>query len=169
MAHPLVEQLRFTRSEWRRGLADVTAEEAARIFEPVNPIAWMVGHLANQEHTYWILLAQGRNVAPGLNDLVGTGKPRSNPPLDEMWAAWREITAAADAYLEGLTDADMLARYEWKGKPNSHNVGTLLLRNVYHYWYHLGEAQAVRQLLGHKDLPQFVGSIQDEAPYREVS
>ena len=49
MVHPLVEQLRFTRSEWLRGLKDVTAEEAARRFEPINPIAWMVGHLAWQE------------------------------------------------------------------------------------------------------------------------
>jgi hypothetical protein len=30
MIHPLVTQLRFTRSEWRRGLAAVAAEEATR-------------------------------------------------------------------------------------------------------------------------------------------
>ena len=35
----------------------------------------------------------------------------------------------------------------------------LLLRNIYHYWYHLGEAGAVRQMLGHRDLPQFVGDM----------
>jgi hypothetical protein len=35
----------------------------------------------------------------------------------------------------------------------------------YHYWDHLGEAMAVRQLLGHPDLPTFVGDI-DKAPYR---
>ena len=49
MPHPLVTQLRFTRSEWIRGLKPVTAEEAAaRRFGPVNPIAWMIGHLAWQ-------------------------------------------------------------------------------------------------------------------------
>ena len=33
MPHPLVMQLRFTRSEWIRGLKAVTAEEAARRFD----------------------------------------------------------------------------------------------------------------------------------------
>src|SRR5947199_885306 len=53
MPHPLVMQLRFTRSEWIRGLKAVTAEEAARRFGPINPIAWMIGHLAWQEQLYW--------------------------------------------------------------------------------------------------------------------
>jgi hypothetical protein len=51
------------------------------------------------------------------------------------------------------------------GKPVDENVGTLLMRNIYHYWYHTGEAAAVRQMLGHKDLPQFVGDI-NQASYR---
>jgi len=33
-------------------------------------------------------------------------------------------------------------------------------------WYHLGEALAVRQMLGHRDLPDFVGDIDTQAPYR---
>jgi hypothetical protein len=37
---------------------------------------------------------------------------------------------------------------------------------TYHYWYHLGEALAVRQMLGHRDLPDFVGDIDSQAPYR---
>ena len=35
----------------------------------------------------------------------------------------------------------------------------------YHYWFHLGEAYAIRQLLGHPDLPEFVGDM-SEALYR---
>ena len=42
MVHPLVEQLRFARSEFRRGLEGVTAEEAKRRFLPMNCIAWNV-------------------------------------------------------------------------------------------------------------------------------
>jgi hypothetical protein len=33
------------------------------------------------------------------------------------------------------------------------------------YWYHNGEIQAIRQSLGHRDLPKFVGDIDGEAPY----
>jgi hypothetical protein len=36
---------------------------------------------------------------------------------------------------------------------------------IYHYWYHIGESQAVRQMLGHTGLPEFVGNIQVLAPY----
>ncbi len=35
----------------------------------------------------------------------------------------------------------------------------------YHYWYHLGEAHAIRQMLGHTGLPQFVGDMGIKAPY----
>ncbi|PYN79683.1 MAG: hypothetical protein DMD96_17300 [Candidatus Rokuibacteriota bacterium] len=64
MPHPLVTQLRFTRSEWIRGLKAVTAEEAARRFGPINPIAWMIGHLAWQEQLYWLERAQGITRVP---------------------------------------------------------------------------------------------------------
>ena len=149
----LVEQLRFTRAEWRRGLADVQAEEALRRFEPMNCISWMVGHLARQEQAYWVKIAQGRVVVPEIEELALT------PPLDEMWEAWHIVTAAADVYLDTLTPAALPEHPIWKGQPLTESVGTRLHRNIYHYWYHLGESQAVRQLLGHTDLPPFVGSM----------
>jgi hypothetical protein len=157
--HPFVTQLHFTRSEFLRGLDGVTEEEARRRFEPMNCISWIVGHLANQEHAYWVQVAQGRNVAPGLYDLVGSGKPASTPPLDEMWHTWRTVTEAADEFLDTVTTGQLETFLEWRGKPVEENIGTLLLRNRYHYWYHLGEAHAIRQLLGHRDLPQFVGDM----------
>lgn len=40
---------------------------------------------------------------------------------------------------------------------------------IYHYWYHTGEIMAVRQLLGHERLPQFVGALDRKAPYRPES
>ena len=46
---------------------------------------------------------------------------------------------------------------ELDGKPFWESIGQLLLRNIFHYWYHIGEAGAIRQQLGHQDLPQFVG------------
>jgi hypothetical protein len=42
--------------------------------------------------------------------------------------------------------------------------GEFLRGLVYHYWFHLGESQAIRQMLGHRDLPTFVGEI-NSAPY----
>ncbi len=31
----------------------------------------------------------------------------------------------------------------------------------YHYWLHIGEGHAIRQQLGHVDLPQFVGDMSE--------
>jgi hypothetical protein len=131
----------------------------------MNSIGWMVGHLANQEHRYWVVWAQGKDVAPGLYDRVGYGKPASTPPLGEMWAVWRTVTAAADAYLDTLTPALLQAHLARDGAPVAESVGTLLMRNLFHYWFHAGEAAAVRQLLGHANLPDFVGDMR-EVPYR---
>jgi len=168
MTHPLVTQLRFARSELMRCLEGVSDEDARRRLEPTNCISWIVGHLAYQENTYWMLRAQGQNLAPDLQGRVGWGQPASTPPLDEMWAVWRTITSAADRYLDTQTPELLQTHLEWEGKTLPESIGTMLLRNIYHYWFHIGEAHAVRQLLGHSDLPQFVGDI-SKASYRPES
>jgi hypothetical protein len=163
--HLLVTQLRFARSEWQRGLEGVTEAEAVQRLGVLNCLSWMVGHLASQEQGYWVLLAQGQTVVPGLNELVGHGKPATTPALAEMWSAWRTITAAADVYLDTLTPALLQTHLTWKGQPRLESVGTMLMRNIYHYWYHNGEAAAVRQALEHTGLPEFVGDM-SQAAYR---
>jgi uncharacterized damage-inducible protein DinB len=160
--HPLVTQLRFTRNKFVECLKGVSSEDGVRRIMPMNSISWIVGHLANQEQTYWVLLAQERTLIPGLSDLVGTGKPASTPSLDEMWAAWQTITHSADLYLDTLTTATLQTYFIHDGKPRPENIGTMLLRNIYHYWYHTGEAHVIRDMLGHLNLPQFVGKISEE-------
>ena len=163
--HPLVTQLRFARSEFVRGLEGVSEADGLRRLVPMNSIGWMVGHLANQEHRYWVVWAQERDVAPGLVERVGYGKPASTPSLGEMRAVWHTVTETADAYLDTLTPALLETHLRRDGAPVAETVGTLLLRNIYHYWFHTGEAAAVRQMLGHPSLPDFVGDM-SAAPYR---
>lgn len=126
---------------------------------PMNCVSWIVGHLAVREQYYWAIMAQGRVIIPGLYEIAGYDRPASTPPLADMWAAWGEITAAADEYLETLTADMLITTLLWEGKPYRENIGTMLQRNIYHYWYHTGEAAAIRQLLGHADLPEFVGDM----------
>lgn len=164
-SHLLVSQLHFARSEFVRALEGVSEQDAVQRFMPMNCISWMVGHLANQEHRYWVVFAQKRDVAPGLYEQVGYGRPASTPPLKEMWAAWHKVTAEADKYLETLTPVILQEYLQRDGKPVDESVGTLLMRNIYHYWYHTGEASAVRQLLGQTNLPEFVGDMK-MAAYR---
>jgi len=158
-SHLLVSQLRFARSEFVRCLEGVSEEDAIRRLMPMNCISWMVGHLANQEHRYWVILAQQKEVVTGLYELVGYGKPASTPPLKEMWTAWHKVTSEADQYLSTLTPEIMQTYMLRDGKPVNESIGTLLMRNIYHYWYHTGEASAVRQMLGHVKVPEFVGDM----------
>lgn len=162
MIPPIVTQLRFARSEFARCLEGVSGEDGRKRLLPMNCISWMVGHLANQEDAYWNYLAQGKRVHPELWELVGAA---TTPPLADMWTAWREVIRAADVYLDSLTAETLLTHFVYQGEPMQEDVGTLLLRNIYHYWFHTGEAHAVRQMLGHPDLPQFVGKF-GEAVYR---
>jgi uncharacterized damage-inducible protein DinB len=160
----LVNQLRFTRSEFVRGLSGVSDEEALQRLGPMNCISWIVGHLANQEHAFWVVAPTGRNLVPAL-EALGYGRPASTPPLGEMWQAWRTVTKAADEFLDTLTTDKLLTHLQRKGKPAPESIGTMLYRNIFHYWYHLGEGHAIRQQLGHRDLPQFVGDM-SRALYR---
>lgn len=166
MTHPLVDQLRFARSEFERSLAGVSDEDARQRLGPMNCLSWMVGHLADQEQRYWLERQGHAPLAPGLNALVGYGQPASTPPLAEMWHAWHSIVAAVDPYLDTLSVADLRQLPPVPGPQAPETVGTMLLRMMGHYWFHTGESQAMRQLLGHRGLPDFVGDIGQEAPYR---
>lgn len=166
MSHPLVDQLRFVRSEWPRALEGVAEEDALKRLGPMNSIGWIVGHLAWQEHRYWLYRAQGRVLHPELDGLVGFGAPASTPPLSEMMATWRAVTEASDPFLDAVTPEWLLKDPMTDRKPLGTNFGSLMLRVTYHYWFHIGEILAIRQMLGHTGLPDFVGNIDDEAPYR---
>jgi hypothetical protein len=81
-----------------------------------------------------------------------------------MLTAWKTVTDAADPWLNGLTAADLDS--DLGGSGPRRTIGSALQRVTYHYWFHMGEILAIRQVLGHRSLPEFVGNIDDEAPYR---
>ena len=166
MAHPLVDQFRFTRSEWLRGLEGVSEDDATRHFGPMNCISWIVGHLAWHEHRYWLERAQGKVLFPTLNEVYAYGAPMSTPTLDEMLGLWRTVTQAADPYLDSLTTDKLQSELLRDGKPVGQSIGSALRRMTYHYWFHTGEIQAIRQMLGQANLPEYVGDIEIQAPYR---
>ena len=166
MNHPMVEQLRFVRSEFQRALAGLADDEARRRFLPMNCISWNIGHLAWQEQRYWLTVAQGATLRPELNAQFAYGLPASTPPLEEMWSAWHAVLQATDPWLDGVTTAKLAEVITIPGWGITTSYGSLMLRVIDHYWYHIGESMAIRQMLGHTQLPDFVGDIDHEAPYR---
>ena len=166
MSHPLVDQFRFTRREWRRGLDGVSEDEGARHFAAMNCISWIVGHLAWHEQRTWLQRAQGLLPYPHLNQVYAYGAPMSTPSLAESLDIWQHVTTAADPFLDGLTTARLQDELLRDGQAVGQSVGSALRRITYHYWFHNGEIQAIRQMLGHTGLPEYVGDIETEAPYR---
>jgi hypothetical protein len=164
--HPLIDQLRFTRSEFIRAIKGVGEADARQRFLPMNCISWNVGHLASQEQRYFLHFGQGQMLLPDIDKNFAYGAPASTPSLKDMLAAWQTITRAADPWLDSLTSQTLQQNVISNGKPLDRIYGNLLQRVIYHYWYHLGENMAIRQMLGHKRLPQFVGNIDNKAPYR---
>jgi uncharacterized damage-inducible protein DinB len=168
MPHPLIQQLRFTRAEFQRALVGLDDADARHRFQPMNCISWNIGHLAWQEQRYWFQRLQGQTLLPELDAQFCYGCPGLTPPLEAMRTAWRTIITAADPFLDTLTTADLLRDRTFKigDETFTTSAGNLMQRVIYHYWYHTGESLAIRQMLGHKNLPDFVGNIDDEAPFR---
>ena len=54
MIHPLVSQLRFTRSEFMRAVKGIKNADARKRLLPMNCISWNIGHLAWQEQGYFL-------------------------------------------------------------------------------------------------------------------
>ena len=165
MPHPLIIQLRFTRSEFQRALEGLSDADARRRLLPMNCISWNIGHMAWQEQRYWLTRMQGQTPLPQLNELVGYGQPACTPPLADMWEAWHTITRIVDPFLDTLTTEQLQETRYFDDGLTDYTAGNLLQRVIYHYWYHTGENMAIRQMLGHTDLAEFVGNIDDEAPY----
>jgi len=169
MTHPLVDQFRFTRSEWLHGLEGLTEEEGIRHFGRMNCISWTVGHLAWHEQRTFLQRPQGIILFPELNEVFAVGAPMSTPSFKEMLETWQTVTQAGDSYLDSLTTDLLLSDLLLNGKAVGQTRGDALRRITYHYWYHIGETQAIRQMLDHQELYQYVGNIEGEAPYRPES
>jgi hypothetical protein len=179
MPHPLVAQLRFARSEFARCLEGVSDEDARHRIMPMNSISWIVGHLAAQEQEYFVYFPIGDVPHPELNKSHGYGRPATTPPLNDIWQTWNDVTKVADTFLDTVTTEMLLTHLEQKtdrleesvfggvrkktlaqsSVRSPESVGTRILRTTYHYFFHTGEAHAVRQQLGHPDLPFFVGDM----------
>ena len=166
VAHPLVDQLRFTRSEWLRALEGVPEADGEIRLQPMNSIAWTVFHLAWHEQVSFLTRLGGVTPVPEANEHGVSGKPASTPPLAGALRAWHSVIAAVDPVLDRLDTAELEAWLPNTRQPQTRLVGSTVQRVIYHYWTHIGEITAIRQILGHAGVPEFVGDIDGLAPYR---
>ncbi|MEM7800850.1 MAG: DinB family protein [Chloroflexota bacterium] len=166
MAQKLVEHLWFAREKWLTGYDGLSNKDAIKRHGDANCPSWMVGHLACFEQLTWCQLAQGKTVVAELKQ-YDFGEPATTPPLDEVMTAWKAVMPVCDEYLKTLTEADMTTHLKWpNGRPFWDDIGTTILRHTWHYWYHLGEMQALRSGLGHKNLGPYIGNMSGYGQYQ---
>jgi uncharacterized damage-inducible protein DinB len=153
--HPLVEMQHVTRGEFLRGLEGLSDEDARRRMEPMNCISWIVGHVAHQERAFFVAWPRGEQPEARYG-AFGYAAPPSQPSLEEAMALWREASEDADALLHSATE-EGLRQLVLSPDPEveRENLGTRIVRNIFHYWAHVGEISAIRQVLGHRP-PDFV-------------
>ena len=130
VSHPLVLQLRFTRSEFQRALAGLEDSEARRRFLPMNCISWNVGHLTWQEQRYCVTFAQGKLLLPEIDEQFAYGAPATTPALADMQKAWQAVTQAADTWLERATTKELLNTYTHPTAGWTTSFGNLLQRVI---------------------------------------
>jgi len=140
-----------TIDEFRRGLEGLTADEAL-VRHPkadgtsMNAASWIVQHVAG----HWAnVRARVTGEEPLARNPSRDGTP---PPYAEALTAFEAPTRDL-GWLDAASDDVMASSHRELG---GESVGTFLMRAVLHTWFHTGELNAVRQLLGHPEIA-FVG------------
>lgn len=126
MTHPLVDQLRFTRSEFARAFQGVSDEDGIRRLLPLNCISWMVGHLAWQEQAYFLgygELTAPSDVEPQVRVVDGLQHDADPPPSAHI--AWAE---------EGSWSAldQRLLSARWSRQPHRHAPIAVVVLGEHH-------------------------------------
>ena len=155
MSHHLVRYTQHVRREFERVLEDVSEADCEKRVAGMNSIAWITGHLAGQEQSYW-LESQGTDIIADLT-AVRNGADLSQPSFSEMYRHWKTITEASNPYLEQLSDEDLRTHFSGRRFFEIENIGSLMTRVIGHYYFHIGQISAIRKILGY-DVPSFVGS-----------
>jgi hypothetical protein len=151
--HTLIQMHYLTRQEFERNLVGLSDMDARKRIQPMNCISWIIAHVACQIQAFFVDWPAGRETDSRYVP-YGYGSPASEPPLEEAMTLWRDAGNGADAFLQAATAESLQGKCE-NALSNGESWGTLLVRQIFHAWCHLGEISSIRQILGHRP-PQFV-------------
>ena len=155
------ELARFALSEFERGLDGLSDDEATTRHPKadatqMNSITWTMGHVS----TGWMFdhaLMTGERLDLGDRLYFGPGADPTPPSLNEMREMFDKAKALTEAWLPGANDELLSSKRDF-GPQREENLGTQLMRAIFHTWFHTGEINAMRQMLGHAEI-QFVGMM----------
>jgi hypothetical protein len=114
----------------------------------MNAVSWTVQHIG----AHW---SSARLVALGL-PFENRNPPRDGtPPTREQALAVFDASTADLSWIDSAGDERMLVTFP---QANNESAGTFLARAIFHTWFHTGEINAIRQMLGHPPI-DFVGPL----------
>jgi uncharacterized damage-inducible protein DinB len=154
--HHLVRSVQNVRRELRRAVEGMSVPDLERRVAGMNSVAWVVGHLAWQEQSYW-LTSRGAPPASTFVDGFGRSVPDPMPPFEALWEAWEQVASRSDPWLESLDAAALRGHIQGRRLFEAENLGSLCMRVIGHYYLHIGQITALRRWLGYP-VPAFVGS-----------
>ena len=155
------ELVRFAISEFQRVLEGLADEEAQICTSKpdgsqMNAVTWTIGHIAMHWLFAYALMTRER-MPIGERLFFGPGDDPTPPSLGDMRTMFADATARTEGWLPDVDD-DLLSSKRDFGPLADETLGTQLMRAVLHTWFHTGEVNAVRQMLGHAEIP-FVGRL----------
>lgn len=126
-----------------------------RINGTANPIIWIAGHLVQFRSRLTVVLGGAqREISWAGQFVTGSrpGNPSEYPPIGEITAAWREVSADTEACFERLTGEQLLALPPVRvATPDGSLRGAIALF-AFHDAYHIGQMGLIRRALGHGPL-----------------
>ena len=148
----------------RRALKGLSEEDAIRatVAHELHQLEHWASGLAGT--ALFLYYGQGLMPFPEVQEAFAYGAPASTPPLRQVLNYWRKITSAADPWLKSLSTQKLQEQVIKMVSPSSAcsatcSSGQSIITGQ------RSENLAIRQMLGHTGLPDFVGNIDRLAPY----
>ncbi|HVP39355.1 MAG TPA: DinB family protein [Candidatus Saccharimonadales bacterium] len=137
-----------------RALEGVTDAEARRpTSEHTNPLAWIAGHLVTTRCYLARVVGLPREIPWGGMFARGAAlePTQAAPSLEEIRAAWDDVTGALMARFEQLGEAELSGPVADFPSLDRTVRGALAMAAM-HDSYHVGQLSLVRKALGHERL-----------------
>lgn len=137
-------------TEFERGLQGLSDEDARRRLtkadgSEMNAISWTVCHIAG----HWLN-------RPSRMARYASGSKNPEPPsLEDALALLAEAKGFTETWIPDAKPEFLASKPDALG---GESVGTGVMRAVLHTWFHAGEINAIRQMLGHEEIG-FVGQM----------
>ena len=121
----VTDMLRLTCKEFDRNLAGLNDDDARKRIEPMNCISWIIAHVANQHHTFFVAWQQEKAAETRFLP-YGYGSPASQSHLEEALSLWHDATGDTEVWLKSVTN-EKLKELPATSSPESENNGALMV------------------------------------------